>query len=195
MPYTHPLELRCGRIEEENTNIAYRKQYQMTLGDFFRLCAEHPAILLFLLIALPISALLAGILGKGEGHNTPWKYLYSVLVYLTCIPGVFAITLTVYLLLFEKQSIMSTNIYTQILPVISMILTLAIIRRNVSLELIPGFGKLSGLITVIAVVMIVFWILDRMRIFTITIVPFAWALVFCGVLILVAILGIRRMKK
>jgi len=167
----------------------------MTLGDFFRICSENPALLLFYVIAIPLTALLALFFGSGEGDQSPWKYLYSVLVYLSCIPGIFAITLSFYLFLFEHRSILDTNIYTQILPVVSMIITLLLIRRNVSLDLVPGFGKLSGLLMVLFAVIALLWILDRMRIFVITFVPFIWIVVFMLVIVLAAILGIRRIGK
>lgn len=167
----------------------------MTLGDFFRICSENPSILLFYMIVVPLTAVLAWIFGKGEGHLSPWKYLYSFLVYLTCIPGIFAITLSIYLFLFERRSIMETNVYTQILPVLSMIVTLMLIRKNVSLDDVPGFGRLSGLIMIITAVIALLWILDRMRIFAITFIPFIWILVLFLVIILVAIVGIRRMKS
>ena len=166
----------------------------MTLGDFFRISSENPSILIFFLIAVPLTALLAWIFGRGEGHLSPWKYLYSFLVYLTCIPGIFAITLSVYLFLFERRSIMDTNLYTQILPVLSMLATVFLIRRNVSLDQVPGFGKLSGLLLIITGVIVLLWILDRMRIFTITVIPFTWMIVFLLVLIFVAVIGMRRLR-
>ena len=147
------------------------------------------------MIAVPLTALLAWILGKGEGHISPWKYLYSVLVYLTCIPGIFAITLSIYMFLFERRSILDTNIYTQIVPVLSMILTLILIRRNVSLDMVPGFGKLSGLLLIISAVIVLLWILDRMRIFAITFIPFVWIIVLFLMIVLVAIVGVRRLKS
>ena len=100
-------------------------------------------------------------MGKGEGHLTPWKYLYSALVYLVCVPGIFSVTLDVYMFLFEKRSILQTDIYTQILPILSMVITLFIIKRNVNLDAIPGFGKLSGLIMMITATLLIMWGLDR----------------------------------
>jgi len=86
----------------------------MTLQDFFDMLSQNPAIILFYFAAIPLTAFLAGVFGKGEGHLTPWKELYCFLSYATAIPAIFAITLNVYLFLFEKQPIMQTNIYTQL---------------------------------------------------------------------------------
>jgi hypothetical protein len=100
----------------------------MTLGDFFNICAENPAVLIFYALALPLTALLALMFGRGEGHLSPWKYLYSVLIYLACIPGIFAITLSLYVCLFEQHSFMDTKVYTLILPVVSVIASGRVLR-------------------------------------------------------------------
>jgi hypothetical protein len=97
--------------------------------------------------------------------------------------------------LFERRSILEMNIFTQIVPVISMIVTLFLIRRNVSLDIVPGFGKLSGLLMMTTAVIALLWILDRTRIFAITVIPFIWVVVLFLIIILVAIVGIRQMKS
>lgn len=153
----------------------------MTLGDFFELCGRNPGLLLAYFIGIPLIALLALLFAKDQGHLSPWKFLYAVLIYLVCLPGIFAITLSVYLFLFERRSIMDTNMYTQVLPILSMIFTIILIKKSVNLDLVPGFGKLSGLITVIGVLMILMWIIDKTHIYSITFMPF-WVVV----LILVA---------
>jgi hypothetical protein len=153
----------------------------MTLGEFFELCGRNPGLLLGYFIIIPLIALLALVFAKDQGHLSPWKYLYAVLIYLVCLPGIFAITLSVYLFLFERRSIMDTNMYTQVLPILSMIFTIILIKKSVNLDLVPGFGKLSGLITIIGVLMILMWIIDKTHIYSITFMPF-WVVV----LILVA---------
>ena len=111
----------------------------MTLAEFFEWIGERPGLILSYFIAIPVVALLAGLFNKGEGHLSPWKYLFSVLIYLVAIPGIFAVTLSVYMFLFERRSIMDTNMYTQVLPIFSMIVTILIIKREVDLDLVPGF--------------------------------------------------------
>jgi len=158
----------------------------MTLGELFNLIGNNPAYVLFFFCIIPFAALLAGLLGRGEGHLTPWKYLYAVLVYLICVPGIFAIAFNVYLFAFERGSIFDTNIYTQISPILSMILTLWIIRQNVDFDHIPGFDKISALITVIAATMILMWIFERTRIIVFTSIPFSVAiLIFVGLLLVI----------
>jgi len=63
----------------------------MTLRDLIQAAGNHPAPIVTTLAALPALAWLVGVCHRqGEGRNAPWKYAYSVLVYLTCIPGTFA---------------------------------------------------------------------------------------------------------
>ncbi|MBP7240352.1 MAG: hypothetical protein KBA14_09005 [Saprospiraceae bacterium] len=148
----------------------------MTLGEFFEWSGNNPALLLGFFFLVPFLALLALFFSKEEGHLSPWKYLYSVLIYLVAIPGIFAVTLSIYLFLFERRSIMDTNLFTQVLPIVSMLATFILIRKQVDLDLVPGFGKLSGLITIIGVLMVLMWIIDKTHIYSITFMPF-WAVI------------------
>ena len=158
----------------------------MTLQELFDQLAAHPQYIIFYFTLLPLTAALAGFMGKGEGHLTPWKYLYSALVYLVCVPGIFSVTLDVYMFLFEKRSILQTDIYTQILPILTMVITLFIIKRNVNLDAIPGFGKLSGLIMMITATLLIMWGLDRTHFWVFVSARFEQALlVFVGLLLVV----------
>jgi hypothetical protein len=133
----------------------------MTLSEFFDYLGANPTLVLAYFILPPLTALMAGWMGRGEGGQSPWKYLYMVLVYLVCIPGIFAAALSIYLFLFERGSIMNTNMYTQVLPLLSMVGTLVLIRRNTDFDAIPGFGKLSSLMLMIGAVFFLMYLLDR----------------------------------
>ena len=165
----------------------------MTLGEFFEAVSDNPVIILFYFVAIPLTAVLAGVLGKGEGHLSPWKYLYSTLIYMVSIPGIFAITLNIYLFLFEKRSIMDANIYTQILPILVMIITLWIIRKSLSFDEIPGFDKLSGLMTVIVAALTLMWILEKTHIIAFTFMPFHYVLIMLAALFVLVRFGLKRM--
>lgn len=167
----------------------------MTLREFFEYLTETPAILIFYFLICPITALLAWWLGKGEGGISPWKYLYGVLVYLICIPGIFSITLNIYLFLFERKSIWEVDIFTQILPIISMLLTLIFIRKNVSFDLIPGFDKLSALMLIIGLILILMWFIDRTHIISITFIPFQYVLIIFVLIVLLINLGLKKLMR
>lgn len=159
----------------------------MTLQELFDLLSQNPSIIMFYFAALPLTAFLASVFGKGEGHLTPWKQLYCFLTFGAAIPGIFALMLNLYMFLFEQQPIMETNVYTQILPILIMILTFWLIRRNVPFELIPGFNKIPGLLMIVGSVLAAMWFLDRFRIIAFTYMPFHYVLIF----LIATFVGIR----
>ena len=167
----------------------------MTLGEFFLKVGESPALILFYFVSIPLLAFLMWLWTKDEGHKAPWAYIYSALVYLVCIPGIFAITLSAYLFLFERKSIFDTDMYLQILPLLSMVATLWLIKLNVEFKSIPGFGRLSSLMAVITVVMSLLWILEKTRIFAITFVPFQYVIIMMLGIFAVIFFGSRRVFK
>jgi len=160
----------------------------MTLGEFFQWASDHSTFLFIFFIGIPFIALLAGLFSKGEGHLAPWRYLYSILIFLVALPGIFAVTLSVYFFLFERRSIMDTNLSTQVLPVLSMAATIIIIKKQVDLDMVPGFDKISGLIIVLATLMGLMWVMDKTYIYSITFMPF-----YVVILILLAGFFVIRM--
>ena len=148
----------------------------MTLGEFLQQFSAHHELILFYAVAVPLTALLAGIFGKGQGHQSPWKYLYAVLVYMACLPGIFSVTLSGYLWFVEGHSVLDSDIFTQIIPVLVMVLTLWLITRSVSLDRVPGFERISGLITLIIIVFVILWVLEKTRILFISFFPFPLAI-------------------
>ncbi|MGB3081078.1 MAG: hypothetical protein WBB31_18500 [Saprospiraceae bacterium] len=167
----------------------------MTLGEFFQWTALHPALLLIYFVGVPLIALLAGVFSGGEGHLSPWKYLYSTLIYLVSLPGIFAVTLSIYFFLFERRSILDMNLFTQVLPVLSMAATVLIIRRQVNLDLIPGFDKISGLILILATLICLMWIIDKTQIYSITFMPFYVVILILLAGFFVVRMGLRKLAR
>lgn len=167
----------------------------MTLGQFLEWLSNSPSLLLFYFVMVPLTALLALVFGKGEGHLSPWKYLYSVLIYLACIPGIFAVTLNAYLFLFERRPVMDTQVFTQIMPVVTMALTLYLIRKNVAFDRIPGFGKIAGLLMILTGLLVIMWLLEKLHIIAITIMPFYIVILIFLAVLLALVFGWRRIVK
>ena len=149
----------------------------MTLGELIKFLTENPYYPLFFLFAIPLGAFLANKLGKGEGHLNPWCIFYSSLIYLSVIPGVFALLLNLYHMLFEAKSIYDVNIMIQVLPIVSMFLTLYLIKQNVDFDQIPGFGKITSFVSIMAGLMVIFFILDKIRIIAFTYIPIIWVII------------------
>jgi len=157
----------------------------MTLQEFFDLFTASPSLVLYVVLTPPAVALLMNTIPHKKRGLSPVSYLYSFLLYAVTIPGVFVLTLNVYLFLFERQSILELNILTHVLPVFTMILTILLIRRQVNLDIIPGFDRLSGMFTMLAVLMVVLWVVDRTSFRVFSFLPFSLAiLLFVGLIVL-----------
>lgn len=123
----------------------------MTIRELATQAGDHPWFLAGLFVAFPVLAWLLRIIhGPGGGAAAPWKYGYSVLVYLACVPGLFSSVLTAYALFFRNENLLDANLLVYLLPILSMLVTLVLVRRNVGFEAVPGFDRLSGLMVMIA---------------------------------------------
>ena len=138
----------------------------MTVRELTQVAGDHPWLMASVLTALPILAWLTGVIsGQERGRNTPWKYLYSGLTYLACIPGIFAAVLTAYSIFFRNENLLDVNLLVYLLPILSMVVTLVLIRRNVEFDAIPGFDRLSGLMTLLACSFAIALAIHKTRIF------------------------------
>lgn len=165
----------------------------MTLREFFDYLGAHPQLVVGFFLLLPLTAWFSNQLGRGEGHLAPWKYLYAALIYGACVPGIFAVALSVYFFIFERGSLYNANVLTQVLPIASMILTLAIIRRNVSFDAIPGFERLSSLMMMIASVFVLMYFIDRTHLIAFVQVPVGYLLLIVGGMLLLFRYGLKQL--
>jgi hypothetical protein len=158
----------------------------MTLRDLFQDISLHPSILLGYFLAMPLIIKSIGLIADGSKDVTFWGYVYAVLAYMICVPGMLAFTLNLYLFLFERQSIWDTNLVLQLLPILSMIISLIFIKQKIPFEYIPAFGKLTNIITIIFASIGLMWFIDRTRIYAITFVPFQYIVfIFIGLILLI----------
>ena len=159
----------------------------MTIQALIDLLSEHPIYITAYFLALPVLAWATNWISMEQGHISPWNYLYSAIIFATCIPGIFSIALSIYMFLFQRGNILNTNILTQVRPVFSMILTITTIRRNVALEHIPGSERISSLVLLICSVLLLMYIIDRTHIIAWVSIPVGYFL-----LILIALLLVVR---
>lgn len=128
---------------------------------------ENPSLIMIYFIGLPILSFIMTWITNEDSYKSPWKFVYSGLVYGACIPGIFATMLVAYSMFFENKSLLQVNFFVYFLPIISMFAVLLILSRKLHLENIPGFDKISGLIFMIIAASMVVFLLSRMRIWTV----------------------------
>ena len=124
----------------------------MTFRELTQLAGHNPWFLIGFFAAIPLLVYLFGLLhGKGKGAQSPWRYLYAGLIYITCFCGIFSGLLTAYTVFFTNESLLDADVLVFLLPIGSMGATLLLIRKNVRFDDIPGFGRLSGLMVLIGI--------------------------------------------
>ncbi len=168
----------------------------MTLKELINLLGDNPGYIIGYFIAIFLATALTGWISKDDGYKSPWKYLYMLLIYGVCIPGIFAVGLNFYVFLFERnKSIFNADVYTQILPIVGMFLTLWVMKRYVNLDSIPGFHRLTGFMIIILATLGLMYGLDRMRIIVFAMMP-AWVLlvIFLGI-VWAIMLGWRKVSN
>jgi len=137
----------------------------MTARQIVAWVGQYPWHLTVLFIILPLVSGLIGLIhGRDRGGLSPWKYVYAVLVYAACIPGMLAAVLTGYILFFTRQNMLDVNLLVYIAPIISMAATLIAIGKNVSFEEVPGFDRVTGLMVLLGVTFVLMLGLERTRI-------------------------------
>lgn len=134
-------------------------------------------VVLYYFMTLLLITMILNSIADLKGHVYPWNFIYSILIYLLCIPGIFALSLNVYFFLFEKQSIMEANLLIQVLPILMMFVVIYLMKKNVDLDLIPGFDKLYALLWIIGIVLSFMWIIDRTHLYAISFIPFYYVVI------------------
>ena len=137
----------------------------MSVQALFDLISQYPQIILAYFLLPPISAWLLGLFGKREAAVSTIDYGYSVLIYMTGIPGTISFVLIAYSLFLIRTNLLQVNFLIYFLPVISMGLTFLIMSRKTDFDRLPGFKRLSGLMMLIGLSFIVVLIVFKLRIF------------------------------
>ncbi|MCP4547057.1 MAG: hypothetical protein GY835_11380, partial [bacterium] len=118
----------------------------MTIQEMIDFLSKYSYLLAAAYAATPCVAFIYGrILGEGKGVESPYKYIYSFLVYFASIPGVFGAVLTAYALFFLRANLLKADLVVYFLPIVTMICTIFIVKKDVDLEKVPGFDRLYGL--------------------------------------------------
>ena len=134
----------------------------MTISNFIEWVNANPNPVFVYMIIVPAAAFIAAMLLEDAAKSSSGKYVFSALMYATCVPGVLAIVLTGYTLVLQRADILKVSVLVYFLPIISMALTIAVINRVVRMVEIPGFKRLSGFMMMIAVTFVFVFILQRM---------------------------------
>ena len=70
-------------------------------------------------------------------------------------------------LFFTHENLLDQSFVIYILPIISMVVTLVFIRNNVPFDSVPGFYRISGLMTLIAATFIIILAIHKTRLWVV----------------------------
>lgn len=137
----------------------------MTIEDLLTNLEKYQDFLLLWYVALPLLAFVAGRLAPGLLVNDSWQsYGLSTLVFLAATPGIFAIVLVFYSLFVLGLNLLQVNIILYYVPILSMALTLFLMARATNLTALPGFGRLQGLLLLLTVTFVIWFLLLKLRV-------------------------------
>ncbi|HJL60314.1 MAG TPA: hypothetical protein QF517_00040 [Pseudomonadales bacterium] len=136
----------------------------MTIQDLIDQLGNYGFYIAFYFVLPPLFGWSLGFVTYNrEGRIMFFDYVYSVLIYLVCIPGVISAVLIGYSLFFVRQNLLEVNFLIYFVPIISMALSFFLIGRRVSFNRLPGFGRLSGLMMMIGLSFLVVLALFKLR--------------------------------
>lgn len=138
----------------------------MSVLDVLSIISAHPLYPILYSAALPAIALALRLLhGPYDAPLAPWKYFYSVLVYLSCVPGTAALFFALYQALFQHTNLLALSVFTYYVPIVSTVVTVVVMRKSVRFNEIPGFRTLEGLFLLVILSFATLLVLDRVRLF------------------------------
>ncbi len=132
----------------------------MTIQDLINWFNTYQYYVLGYFVAILILALFTTVTVNRNNISTI-KYVMSALVYGVAVPGILAIFLVLYNILFLNTSILNISIVSYFLPIIAMVITLLILNRKVKMSQLPGFSKLSSLFIMISIAFAIIFVLQR----------------------------------
>ncbi|MCB1044695.1 MAG: hypothetical protein KDC35_17260 [Acidobacteria bacterium] len=139
----------------------------MTVRDFFDWLDHHPTVFMGLILWPTLIAIVLLATPRHRRIQAPIKYLYAVTIYATTVPGMLAAVVTGYMLLIARENLMDVSFVSYILPIIAMLVTLMVVKTSVSLDAIPGFDRLLGLMILVGCSCLIVFMLAKTRIWII----------------------------
>ena len=88
----------------------------MTIQELLQQAGRYPWVITGFFASVPLVTWIAGRLhGRGRGGAPPWTYIYATLVYVSCVPGLFAAVVTAYALLLKAGGFNRVRLRLEIL--------------------------------------------------------------------------------
>lgn len=124
----------------------------MTLEDLLAHFTTDKTALLFFFMLLPIATFILTTISSGRSLEPPFSYMYSVVIFIACVPAVLSLTLWVYAMLFEDMALWHLPFFVYYLPIIVLVGCVYLVKKNeVSIQTLPWSGELYELLILIVI--------------------------------------------
>lgn len=135
----------------------------MTLQELLTLTENYPGVVLAYFATPPALVWGAGWLHpRGWVYESPLRYVYTVAIYLACLPGIIAAIAFADTLAHGR--LLQAGMLSEILPLAAMLLTLGLVRHQAKPEHIPGFRRITGFMLLLVLTAVGVFLLMRTRI-------------------------------
>ncbi|CAG0968228.1 hypothetical protein GPROT1_01344 [Gammaproteobacteria bacterium] len=135
----------------------------MNLQELFTQIDKHPLPVLAYFIGLPLLAWAAGHwYGGGPLYKSPLRWLYSAILYGVCVPGMVAAVVVADNL--AQGRLLQVGVFSQLLPMLSMLVSFGLIRQQANPADIPGFRRVTGFVVLLTLTALALFLLMRTRI-------------------------------
>lgn len=115
----------------------------MTIEDLLVYLTNDKTALFLFFMLLPIVTIVITIISGGRSLQKPYSYLYSVLLFVVCIPGMLSVTLWVYSMFFERKALWQLPFFVYYLPIIVMAICIYILKKKrIPIRKLPWTGEL-----------------------------------------------------
>ena len=166
----------------------------MTIQEVINWFTQNPySILGYFIVLLVVTVLAVSIVNQTNFKNL--KYIMSALVYGVTVPGILAVLLVLYNLLFLRANLLNLSVIAYFVPIVAMIATIVILNRKVTMKDIPGFDKLAALMVIIGICFIILFVLQKSIFGVFFIGGFTQLLVVFVVLLIVIKLSWAKLRK
>ena len=129
----------------------------MSVNELINMASDYREWLAGFFLTVPILAFFISLAVKPISRLRVVDYFLSIIIYFSAIPGMFSSVLLFYSLFIAQHDLLDVDILIYFLPIFSMVTVFYLIGRKTDFELLPGFGRLSGLMLMLLLVCIVAW--------------------------------------
>ena len=134
----------------------------MSVQAFYNFLSEHSLWVVIYFVAIFGLSILISHRQKKMPSSLNAKLL-SLFIFMVSIPGILAAIVVFYSLFFVRVNLLDVDILVYFLPIVMMVLTLFFIAKKLNLNELPGFNRLSGLMTLLTLIGFILLLLYKLR--------------------------------